>query len=742
MNIKKFIVIAAAALPYFAQAQEWHPKKAVLMTRFARDVDPKNVLPEYPRPQLAREKWLNLNGLWQYQPGTAGEAVPKGKLSKTILVPFPVESALSGVMEQHDRIWYRRKFTVPTSWKGEHILLHFGAVDYESEVFVNGKSFGKHTGGYDPFSYDITSAIKGAGEQEITVRVYDPTDDGGFPRGKQTLHPQGIMYTSTTGIWQTVWLEPVPAVNISDIRITPDIDQSVVKLNVDAATAAGYTVSVKVKDGGKVVSSASGKPNAEFTVPVPNAKLWSPDSPFLYDLDITLEKGGKKVDAVSSYAGMRKISVGEQDGYKKLFLNNKFLFQIGPLDQGFWPDGIYTAPTDAAIKNDLQMIKNFGYNMVRKHIKVEPYRWYYWADKLGLMVWQDMPSANSYTEHTPPVDTAAYASELTRMVKTHWNSPSIVTWVVFNEAQGQHNTPELVSLVRKLDNSRLINQASGGNHFGVGDFLDIHSYPPPAAPSSKTQVLACGEYGGIGYIIPGHVWKTGPTYIMMDNQKAYTNLYDEFANDLVIYKTNEGLSAAVYTETTDVEVELNGLLTYDREIVKGPVATIKASNDKVIHDEEYIREVLPSSKEKARTWKYTFDKPADDWFGEKFDDNAWKSGEAGFGTANTPGAVVKTVWDGKDIWIRQEFMLNVSGVNKDDLVLSLHHDDACEVYINGVKAAVKEGYTSGYAIIQMSKESKDALRLNGKNVIAIHCNQIQGGQYIDAGISAMSKTKP
>lgn len=712
------------------------------MTRFAKDVDPKNVLPEYPRPQLAREKWMNLNGLWQYQPGTAGEAVPQGKLSKTILVPFPVESALSGVMEQHDRIWYRRKFTVPASWKGEHILLHFGAVDYESEVLVNGKSFGKHTGGYDPFSYDITSAIKGAGEQEITVRVYDPTDDGGFPRGKQTLHPQGIMYTSTTGIWQTVWLEPVPAVSISDIRITPDIDQSVVKLNVNVATATGYTVNVKVKDGSKVVSTASGKPNAEFTVPVPNAKLWSPDSPFLYDLDITLEKDGKKVDAVSSYAGMRKISVGEQDGYKKLFLNNKFLFQIGPLDQGFWPDGIYTAPTDAAIKNDLQMIKNFGYNMVRKHIKVEPYRWYYWADKLGLMIWQDMPSANSYTEHTPPVDTAAYASELTRMVKTHWNSPSIVTWVVFNEAQGQHNTPGLVNLVRKLDNSRLINQASGGNHFGVGDFLDIHSYPPPAAPSSKTQVLACGEYGGIGYIIPGHVWKTGPTYIMMDNQKAYTNLYDEFANDLVIYKTNEGLSAAVYTETTDVEVELNGLLTYDREIVKGPVATIKASNDKIIHDEEYIREVLPSSKDKARTWKYTFDKPADGWFGEKFDDNAWKSGEAGFGTANTPGAVVKTVWDGKDIWIRQEFTLNVSGVNKNDLVLSLHHDDACEVYINGVKAALKEGYTSGYAIIQMTKESKDALRLNGKNVIAIHCNQTVGGQYIDAGISAMSKTKP
>lgn len=741
MSIKKFIVLAVAALPYFVQAQEWHPKKAVLMTRFAKDVDPKNVLPEYPRPQLAREKWMNLNGLWQYQPGTAGEAIPQGKLSQTILVPFPVESALSGVMEQHDRIWYRRKFTVPASWKGEHILLHFGAVDYEAEVFVNGKSLGVHKGGYDPFSFDITSAVKGAGEQELTVRVYDPTDDAGLPRGKQTLHPQGIMYTSTTGIWQTVWLEPVPAVSINDIRITPDIDKSVIKLNVTAAAAAGYTVNVKVKDGGNVVSTASGQPNTDFEVAVPNAKLWSPDSPFLYDLGITLEKDGKKVDAISSYAGMRKISMGDQDGYKKLFLNNKFLFQIGPLDQGFWPDGIYTAPTDAAIKNDLQMIKNFGYNMVRKHIKVEPYRWYYWADKLGLLIWQDMPSANSYTEHTPPVDTAAYASELTRMIKTHWNSPSIVTWVVFNESQGQHNTPGLVNLVRKLDNSRLINQASGGSHFGVGDFLDIHSYPPPAAPSGKTQILACGEYGGIGYIIPNHTWKTGPTYIMMDNQKAYTDLYDEFANDLVIYKTNEGLSAAVYTETTDVEVELNGLMTYDREIVKAPVETIKASNDKIIHGEAYIREVLPSSKNNARTWKYTFDKPADGWLGEKFNDAAWKQGKAGFGTKETPGAVVKTVWDGKDIWIRQEFTLSVSNINKDELVLSLHHDDACEVYINGVKAAIKEGYTSGYAIVQMTPESKAALRLNGKNVIAIHCNQTVGGQYIDAGISVLSKNK-
>jgi len=744
MNLKKILCLAAMAMPSLLIAQQWQPKKAVLMTRFAKDVNPNSVLPEYPRPQFARVKWLNLNGIWQYQPGAAGDALPKGKLSKTILVPFPVESALSGVMEHHDRLWYRRKFTVPAAWKGQHVLLHFGAVDYESEVFVNGKSFGVHKGGYDPFSYDITSAITGAGPQDITVRVFDATDDAGEPRGKQSLHPQGIMYTPTTGIWQTVWLEPVPVTNINDIRITPDIDKSVVKLTVStAAKAAGYTVAIKVKDGVKVVQTYIGKAGQELSVPVKNAKLWSPDSPFLYNLDISLQKDGKSVDMVSSYFGMRKISVGDEDGYKKLFLNNKFLFQIGPLDQGFWPDGIYTAPTDAAIKNDLQMIKNYGFNMVRKHIKVEPYRWYYWADKLGLMVWQDMPSENSYTDHTPPIDSVAYASELTRMIKTHWNTPSIVTWVVFNEAQGQHNTAGLVNMVRKLDDSRLINQASGGNHFGVGDFMDIHSYPPPAVPESKTQVLACGEYGGIGYIIPGHIWKSGPTYIMIDNKKDYTNLYDTYANDLVLYKTNKGLSAAVYTEITDVEVELNGLLTYDREVDKGGVANISASNKKIINDHMYISDVLPSSQTNSRDWKYTFTKPEDGWFNAQYNDAAWKLGPGGFGTSFTPGVNVKTVWNNSDIWIRQDFTLNeTKTINKDNLVLYIHHDETCEVYINGVKAATIDGATSGYTVAPINKEGKAALNLKGKNTIAIHCHQTVGGQYIDAGISLLSKTKP
>jgi hypothetical protein len=744
MNFKKLLVLLiCAGLSSAAFAQGWELKTAPLMSKFAKDVNPANVLPEYPRPQLVRKEWLNLNGLWQYQPGAEGDALPTGKLNKTILVPFAVESALSGVKEHHDRLWYRRTFTVPAAWKGKRVVIHFGAVDFESQVFVNGKSVGTHRGGYDPFSYDITSALAATGKQELTVRVWDPTDEGGFPRGKQTLKPQGIMYTSVTGIWQTVWLEPLAKVAIRDIKIVPDVDESSVKLTVySSGNAKGATVAVKVKDGNNVVAMVSIKPNVETSIKVDNAKLWSPDSPFLYNLDIALNKDGTSTDAITSYFGMRKISVEDEGGYKKLYLNNKFLFQLGPLDQGFWPDGGYTAPTDEALKYDLEMIKKFGYNMVRKHIKYEPYRWYYWADKLGIMVWQDMPSPNSYTEHEPPVDTAEFRSELNRLIRTHWNSPSIVTWVIFNEAQAQHNTAGLVNMVHKLDPSRLINQASGGNHFGVGDFLDIHSYPPPAVPVSTKQVLACGEYGGIGYIIPNHTWKVGDTYIMINNKKEYTDLYDKFADDLTLYKTNMGLSAAVYTEITDVEVELNGLMTYDREVIKGGIDKIYASNYKVIHDNMYIKEVLPSSQKEARTWKYTTDTPQGDWFETSFNDAAWKSGSAGFGTRGTPGGNIKTIWNTNNIWMRQEFTLgDLSVTEKDKLALYIHHDEDCEVYINGVKAATISGYSSAYTVVPMNAEGKAAIKPNGKNVIAIHCKQTQGGQYIDSGLSILSSTK-
>lgn len=730
-------------LPACLFAQSWQMKQAPLMTSFSSDVNPGNVLPEYPRPQLVRKQWMNLNGIWQYQPGiNQNDAFPAGTLSGTILVPFSVESAISGVMEHHARLWYRRLFTVPEDWSGQRIILHFGAVDYEAQIYLNGTSIGTHRGGYDPFSLDITDYLSSAQDQELTVRVFDPTDAGGFPRGKQTLYPQGIMYTSTTGIWQSVWLEPVPETHIDNIKMVPDIDQSVLKLTANVSGSAGsVSVTARVTDNGKLIQTLTGYANQEISVPIPNEKLWSPDSPFLYDLKVTLSRNGDLLDSVGSYFGMRKISVKDENGIKKLYLNNAFLFQMGPLDQGFWPDGIYTAPTDEALRYDIEKMKEFGFNMVRKHIKVEPYRWYYWADKLGLMVWQDMPSVNSYTQNPQPIDKVAFEKELTSLVEKHWNSPSIVMWVVFNEGQGQHDTPELVSKVKLLDPSRLVNQASGGEWFNAGDILDLHSYPAPGCPTSTSQAMVCGEYGGVGYKIPGHLWNDGFGYVMANNESEYLKYYDDFTDQLTMFKTNQGLSAAIYTEITDVEIELNGLMTYDRQ-VKADIERIRQANQKVITKNIYVTEVVPTSEKQAQVWKYITSTPAQEWYLTDFDDSSWKSGQGGFGTDGTPGAVVRTIWNTSDIWIRRDFDPgDLSKMNVNDLVLKLHHDEDCEVYINGVPAATVPGYTTSYTIVPISSSAQKALKSNSRNVIAIHCKQTSGGQYIDAGVSLLTDDK-
>ena len=738
--VKSICLSIFLILPLLSFSQDWKMQQAKLMTSFSKDIDPNNVFPEYPRPQMVRINWMNLNGIWQFQPGTASDPFPTGSLSSKILVPFPVESAISGVMKHYDRLWYKRSFELPAKWSGNKVLLHFGAVDYESEVFVNGVSVGIHKGGYDPFTYDITSQLTGSGAQQLVVRVYDPTDLGGQPRGKQTLHAGGIMYTPTTGIWQPVWLEPVPQTAIAELKMVPDIDISTLKLLVTAQGAAtGITIAVKVKDGTKTIQTASGNANSELTISIPQQKLWTPDIPFLYDMQVKLLKDGLAIDSVDTYFGMRKISIGKVDGFQKMLLNNKFVFEIGPLDQGFWPDGIYTPPTDSAMKFDLVKTKEFGFNMVRKHIKVEPYRWYYWADKLGLLVWQDMPSANSYTNVHPPVDETAYQTELERMVKTHWNSPSIIMWDIFNEGQGQHNTTGLVNVVRSLDPSRLINQASGGGFEGVGDLLDIHSYPPPACPTSTTQALACGEYGGIAYGINNHNWGNGFGYVTVSNATDYINMYDRFTTDLALFKTNKGLSAAVYTQTTDVEVEINGLMTYDRAVVKADVAKLYASNVKAIRKDIFLRDLLPTSVASGRTWKYTTTTPDAKWFIATFSDAKWKAGQGGFGTAGTPGAKIKTTWNTSDIWMRQKFTLGKldQGV-KDSLIFRVHHDENCEIYINGSLAAKLEGFTSDYVILPLTPLAKKLLKANAENVIAVHCHQTTGGQFIDVGISLIS----
>jgi len=722
-----------------AFGQSWSMKQATIMSPFAATVDTSNVLGEYPRPQMVREKWMNLNGIWQFQPGTSlTETLPDGKLSSKILVPFPVESAISGVMTHYDKLWYRRTFTVPQDWAGKRVLLHFDAVDYQTEVFVNGTSLGIHKGGYDPFVYDVTSYLTGTGPQDLTVRVYDPTDDGGQPRGKQTLNPQGIMYTCSSGIWQSVWLEPVAQTYISKIKLVPNIDKSILTLNTTLSGATtNMSVSVVVKDGDKVVSTLDGAVNTNLVIPVSNAKLWSPDSPFLYDISILLKNNGVVIDSLGSYFGMRKMSMAKVGDYQKMMLNNKFLFQIGPLDQGFWPDGLYTAPTDEALKFDILKMKEFGFNMVRKHIKVERARWYYWCDKLGLMVWQDMPSPNSYTAVTPAVDKVAFFNEMKKMVENHWNSPSIIMWVIFNESQAQHDTKFNVKTVMNMDSTRLVNQASGGSWEGVGHVLDVHQYPAPGCPTSTTQTLACGEYGGIGLKVTNHIWNPDNLfgYMWVNNGSELASKYNEFQESLMLFKSNRGLSAAVYTEITDVEMELNGLVTYDRKVTKADASLIYQSNYMAIHQNQFLTSILPSADIAPQTWQYTFNTPASTWYTKTFNDAAWLSGFSGFGTANTPGGIITTTWDTNDIWMRKKFQLGtISSEYMDSIKLYIHHDEGCEVYINNVLTATLTGYTGAYVTVDLSQAVKNALIIGGENTIAIHCHQTTGGQYIDAGL--------
>ena len=728
-------LVAAVAAPVSTWA--WQMQTAPLMTDWAQQVAANNPLPEYPRPQMVRTNWMNLNGIWQFQAGATNDPVPVGQtLASEILVPFPMESALSGVKQYYPRSWYRRTFTVPAGWSGQNLLLHLDAVDWESEVFINGHSLGIHRGGYDAATYDITPFVAGGGPQEIIVRDYDPTDAAGEPRGKQTLYPGGIMYTSTSGIWQPVWLEPVPAASsITSLKLVPDIDHArlAVTANVSGSTG-GITVSAVARIGTNVVGRISGAPGATLQLPVPNPNLWSPTNPFLYDLEVTLSNGVTQVDAVASYFGMRKVSVGTNNGFLKIFLNNQFVFEFGPLDQGFWPDGIYTAPTDLALKSDLETDKALGFNMLRKHIKVERARWYYWADKLGLLVWQDMPSANSYTGSPQPLDVPEFESELLRMVTNHWNSPAIISWVIFNESQGQHDTAALAAEVKALDPSRVVNQASGGSYFGAGDILDFHSYPDPAYPTSTNQAVVCGEFGGVGLGITNHTWAPGWGYVGATDGNDLAARFENFSVELSDFVQNHGLSAAVYTQITDVETELNGLLTYDRKVLKPNLRRMQAAILAPLAQYSFAT-VLPTSQATGQTWKYTTTVPASNWVATSFDDSAWSSGPGGFGTAGTPGAVVRTTWNTADIWLRRAFNPGaLTAQQVSNLVFNLHHDEDVEVYFNGVQVFSAPGYISAYLHFPFTDAARAALRLNATNTLAVHCHQTTGGQYVDVGL--------
>lgn len=579
----------------------WKPAGDKILTNWAAEVNPELPHNEYPRPQMQRNNWINLNGLWDYSitPMTAsamGAAIGK------ILVPFAVESALSGVgktVGKDSILWYKRSLQLKPDSKKKAIL-HFGAVDWKCEVFINGKSAGTHTGGYDPFSFDITSLLNKNGNQEILVQVWDPTDDGPQPRGKQVKNPHGIWYTPVTGIWQTVWIEQVPLTYITEIRQTPDIDRQLVKVSASAAGwQAGDVIKVKVVEQGRTVIEKDINPFVENEIAITNSHLWSHNDPFLYDVVYSIYRNGKKTDEVQGYFGMRKISMKKDaNGIQKMMLNNDFVFQYGPLDQGWWPDGLYTAPTDAALKFDIEKTKELGFNMIRKHVKVEPARWYYHCDKLGILVWQDMPSGDlgnrwemrpgiygkATDKDRTPESEKSFRSEWKEIINDLYNFPSIVVWVPFNEAWGQFKTEDIVQSTIQLDPYRLVNAASGGNFTTAGHIFDLHNYPEPLMPDPELyggrQILVLGEFGGLGLPVEGHTWqdKNNWGYQSFKNTDELWKRYEEFVNTIP-HLIDKGLSAAVYTQTTDVEVETNGLMTYDRKMIKFPIEKIKRLNE-------------------------------------------------------------------------------------------------------------------------------------------------------------------
>ena len=725
-----------------------------LPTRWAKLVSPTNALPDYPRPQMTRFRWQSLNGSWDYGLTADTATTPPTAYTGKILVPFPYESALSEIGQPSipdQRLWYRRTFVVPAGWKGQRVLLHFGAVNWDSTVSVNGKALGEHKGGYDGFDYDVTDSLR-PGANELIVSAWNPVSSDNPNAqviGKQRVQPVSVLYTAATGIWQSVWLEPVPTVHISSLKITPDIDAKVLRLIVNT-DSGGKAVSVQVTatDGTKVVAKATAETGTEISLPIPHPHLWSPTDPHLYSLRVALAGTG---DAVDSYFAMRKISLGKDaQGRTRIFLNNKFVFQVGALDQGYWPDGIYTAPTDDALRYDIEEAKALGFNLLRKHAKVEPDRWYYWTDKLGMLVWQDMPQAfgDDFTDATKQ----QWLTELKSLLANRYNHPSIIVWTLFNEGWGQHDTEQITALTRQIDPTRLINSASGGYNQitdgkksqyrlptpeGVGDINDTHTYPDPTTEKQDpTRALVCGEFGGVSLRVPGHVWSGGNFgygAILKDGWHL-SQRYQELFQEAYGLRDNLGASAVVYTQIADVENETNGLMTYDRTVLKPIAAIVKAANEgrflplppapppPINHDP------VPTSEDSPCTWQYTIDKPNDDWTKPAFDASAWKSGPAPFGQ----GYTTHTDWTTGDIWLRREVMLPADLPAKLNIVTL--HDEDVEVYINGVLAASAPGYVGEYVKLPMSEAARAALT-PGRNILAVHCHQTVGGQVIDVGIA-------
>lgn len=753
-----FLLLAGSVSAIWGQ--DYRPEKplATLTTRWAAQVSPDNVWQEYPRPQMVRPDWINLNGNWQYAIRPRDEAQPQ-TFEGQILVPFPIESSLSGVnrwvgIDNH--LWYKTTFRKPRL-DNQRLLLHFGAVDWHATVYLNGKEVGQHIGGYDPFSFDITDFLSGGRNQELVVKVWDPTDSGMQARGKQVNEPRGIWYTAVTGIWQTVWLEPVPELHIQRLRITPDLDRSQVHIQTSLnRDFNGQTLSVSVSDGEKTVASdeqvVMTRDTITLTLPLEDVRAWSPEDPFLYDVQISVSADGTPIDEVRAYFGMRKISLGkDENGFTRILLNNQPYFQYGPLDQGWWPDGLYTPPTDEAMKYDLEVTRDLGFNMLRKHVKVESARFYYHCDQMGLLVWQDMPSAfpeggdlfvgpfRTNDASRPAASARQFEREWKGVMDYLHNHPSIVVWVPFNEGWGQYETQRISAWTQAYDPSRLVNPTSGWTDRGVGHMFDAHQYPGPSiqqVPPNRATVL--GEFGGLGWPIEKHLWwnKRNWGYRTYFTQDELHTHYVRLLNG-VQGLIGFGLSAAIYTQTTDVEGEVNGLMTYDRELVKFDSRVTRQLAQGLYEKWEKNTVILPSSEYQPQLWHYTFDKPAEGWTGPDYDASGWSKGNGPFSNFDNQAIPEGTSWSGRNLYLIRRFTLDkVPG----DLRAMLHTPgSSITLYLNGEKMTELTDGQGGRHYTHIPLGEFAGMLKAGENVLAIEVEGVGERRSFDFGLYASKR---
>jgi ribosomal protein S17E len=761
-NRISIVFILVLLLQYsFIQAQNWAPVPGQIMTNWANDVTPENVWKEYPRPQMVRTDWLNLNGLWDFEITERDTNKIAINYARKILVPFCVESALSGIKETitgKQQMIYRRFFSIPSHWNQKHLILHFEAVDYEAKVWVDGKYVGIHKGGYDHFQFDIAGFLNKDEKHEIKLVVWDPTNEGSQPIGKQALPAirNRTKYTATSGIWQTVWLEPTNEVAIESIKIIPNIDNGTISLQTKVVGATqGARIKIQAFDQGKEIASSIAAIGEPVSLQLNQPKLWSPTNPFLYDFKLSLINDGKVVDEVSSYFGMRKISMGrDQEGYMRILLNNEIIYQLGPLDQGYWPDGILTPASDQALRYDIAYLKKIGANMDRMHMKVQPERWYYHCDQLGILVWQDMVSPTKFIDTKSNLNPSDFELEHNITVDQLYNHPSIIQWVLFNESWGQYDTERLTAALKAKDPTRLVINASGWHDKKVGDIRDFHDYTihPAVALVNKNddRAMVLGEAGGIDLLIPGHLWTPdlkGGTKIKtdwsIDFKKGIVKSSDELIEkykillDDLFQLKKYGLNAVVYTQISDVEDEISGWMTYDRKVSKLPETTFAALHEQFFKPTMTGKFILPLSINEPQQWNYSFTAPSNDWI-KNTTIADFKLGEAPFGIESNNVHKVNTPWNTNSLFLNKEFTLS-SVPSKLSLIAC--NTGITEVYINGAYVMQFNNFLKNDPEVKISETilSDEAMKLLklGVNQLSLKFNFPSVGKpvyYYDFGI--------